>query len=229
MRKMSRKQDFASVARRYDIANRVLSFGLDTGWRRKAVSLCGIKGGERVLDICCGTGDLAFTFYRAGARNIYGSDICTEMLAYAKQKATKVGSDAKFEWFEGNCEYLDFEDESFDIVSCGFGIRNVSDVAKAAGEMHRVLKNGGRVCILEFSEPGNRLLRIFHRGYLRCILPLCGGIITGQYASYRYLSESIFNWVETVDMAEVLRDAGFGEIRVLKLSCGITTVYIAEK
>ena len=218
---------FDSIARRYDLANCLLSFGMDSYWRRAAVRLAGAKEGARVLDMCCGTGDLLFRFAKSGVEfgRLVGCDFSGEMIEIAKNKE-KSGT-GEIEWLVGDCCKTEFADGSFDIVICGFGVRNMEELGAGLREMHRVLGEGGRACILEFSLPKTWFLRLLYRFYLGKVLPIVGGLVTGKFEAYRYLARTVASWDEKIDMGAELRAAGFSEVLVKKLSLGIATVYIA--
>jgi len=217
---------FGKISGRYDLANHVLSLGVDLWWRRVLVRMSGVKAGESVLDMCCGTGDVAFAFakYRDGLR-IVGCDFSEEMVKFARGK--KTGGD--IEWKVGDCCSTDFADGEFDIVSCAFGVRNFADLGAGLREMNRILKSGGRACILEFSLPSIKVFRWAYLLYFKWVLPLVGGIISGDRQDYQYLVDSVLKWDREVDPARELREAGFDDIAMKRLSFGIATIHIAHK
>ena len=227
---------FDRIARRYDIANHLLSGGVDFHWRRVAVNMSNVNDGDQLLDMCCGTGDLAFCFARhgTGLNQITGCDFSSEMIDIAKTKQKKLSSrsvtlKAQFDWVVGDCTKTHFEDESFDIVSCAFGVRNMADLDAGLSEMHRLLRKGGRACILEFSLPKLRLFRWAYLTYLRYILPLLGGVLTGRLSAYRYFADSILKWDTRIDLGKRLGIAGLTEIATRRLNFGIATVYVYKK
>jgi demethylmenaquinone methyltransferase/2-methoxy-6-polyprenyl-1,4-benzoquinol methylase len=177
---------FASIARRYDAANEVLSLGVHRAWRRDAVRLSGAGEGDRVLDCATGTGDVALAFKRAvGSRGlVVGTDFCREMLVPAPGKARKARLDVRFSVADALA--LPFASRSFDISSIGFGIRNVDDPVACLGEMARVVRPGGRVVVLEFGQPRGAFGALF-RLYSRSVMPAIGGALTGNRAAYEYL------------------------------------------
>jgi len=217
---------FDSIAARYDAANHILSFGLDRYWREKTVKLASMGDGADVLDICCGTGDLAFAFARYSKASITGCDFSDQMLEIAKRKAKKFNN-KNFEWVRADCTTADFGGKKFDIISCGFGVRNLTDRQTALKNIRGLLKPGGKFCILEFSLPRNRVLRLFARGYLR-VVPLLGAVITANRAAYGYLSKTICQWAETIDLPAELRAGGFADIKVYELSFGMVRIYLAS-
>ncbi len=225
---------FSGIAGRYDLANHLLSFGMDSGWRGVAVGMTEPKDGERLLDMCCGTGDLAFSFASGESKlkEIVGLDLSGEMVELAKAKEKKLcgkGGLPEFEWGVGDCTASGYESGSFDIISCGFGVRNMEDLSKGLGEMHRLLREGGRACILEFSLPKGMWMRGVYLMYLSWILPVLGGIISGRYSAYRYLAKSVRLWSEGVDLEAELKRAGFSRVVTKKMSMGTVMAYVAYK
>ena len=219
---------FDSIAYRYDLANHLLSFGMDFYWRRAAVRLAGAKQGAKVLDMCCGTGDFLFSFAASGVEfgKLAGCDFSSEMIEIARLKEKRKGVEG-INWVVGDCCRTEFADGCFDIVSCSFGVRNMEDLPAGLREMYRVLGEGGRACILEFSLPKTWFSRLLYRIYLGKILPIVGGLVTGRFEAYRYLARTVVSWDEQIDMAGELKTAGFSEVAAKKLSFGIATVYIA--
>jgi demethylmenaquinone methyltransferase/2-methoxy-6-polyprenyl-1,4-benzoquinol methylase len=180
------RQMFASIARRYDAANEVLSLGVHKGWRRAAVRFSGARPGHRVLDCATGTGDLALEFKRAvgPSGEVIGTDFCAEMLESAPGKARRAGLEVQFA--VADVLALPYPDASFDVASIAFGIRNVDDPLRCLREMARVVKPGGRVVVLEFGQPGGAFGALF-RTYSKRVMPLVGGAMTGNRAAYEYL------------------------------------------
>lgn len=225
---------FDTIANRYDLANHVLSFGVDFHWRNKAIRSVLPVGGCRVLDMCCGTGDLTFAFARAGAAEIVGCDFSPEMirLAAAKEKRLRMQnrlSSVQITWRTADCTATGLDTQSFDIVSCAFGVRNLADLDAGLAEMHRVLRPGGQICIIEFSLPSNTLVRTAYLAYFRWIMPLLGGLITGRPAAYRYLYDSVRDWDRNTDLTTQLQKAGFRDIRTTPLTCGIAKLHLAAR
>jgi demethylmenaquinone methyltransferase/2-methoxy-6-polyprenyl-1,4-benzoquinol methylase len=184
--------------------------------------------------MCCGTGDLAFSFAAGPAKlkKITGCDLSPEMVELAKEKQKQLRSEKslpEFEWAVADCTATDFENESFDIISCAFGVRNMENLPNGLTEMHRLLRPGGRACILEFSLPKGMLMRWVYLIYLNWILPLLGGIISGRFSAYRYLAKSVKQWSQTVDLQAELKNAGFNSVVTKKLSLAVVTAYIAYK
>ena len=217
---------FGKISGRYDLANHVMSLGVDCWWRRVLVRMSGVRSGESVLDMCCGTGDVAFSFakYCRGLR-IVGCDFSKEMIELARIK--KGGSD--IEWCVSDCCSTDFRDGEFDVVSCAFGVRNFSDLQSGLREMNRVLKSDGRGCIIEFSLPAFWAIRWVYLLYFKFVVPIVGGIIGGDMQAYRYLSTSVLKWDREVDLGAELSKAGFDKVVARRLSFGIATFYAAYK
>ncbi|MFY2561840.1 bifunctional demethylmenaquinone methyltransferase/2-methoxy-6-polyprenyl-1,4-benzoquinol methylase UbiE [Corallococcus terminator] len=180
------RQMFSSIATRYDVTNEVLSFGIHRLWRRTAVRLSRAKEGDSVLDCASGTGDLALVFKRKVGSNgrVMGTDFCPEMLESAPAKAAKAGLQVDFQVADAMA--LPFADNSFDVASIAFGIRNVDDPVKCLSEMGRVVKPGGRVVVLEFGQP-NGVFGALFRFYSKTVMPAIGGMLTGNRAAYEYL------------------------------------------
>ena len=213
---------FASIAGRYDLLNRILSLWLDTGWRRRAVGELQLRPGDLVLDLCCGTGDLAHQILRGGGR-VVASDFCHEMLCAVPAKAPLARR------VEADALRLPFADGRFDAVTIGFGLRNLADPAAGLLEMRRVLRPGGRLVILEFSRPPGRLSRALYHLYLGRILPSVGDLLSRRRGPYRYLARSILAFPDQPALARQIRDAGFAEARWIDLSRGIVALHLGVR
>lgn len=217
---------FGKISGRYDLANHVMSLGVDRWWRRVLVRMSGARAGESILDMCCGTGDVVFAFAKyCRDLRIVGCDFSEEMIELARSK--KGGADV--EWCVADCSSTDFQDGHFDVVSCAFGVRNFADLQAGLREMNRVLKIDGRACIVEFSLPPVCVIRWVYLLYFKWVIPVVGGIIGGDMKAYRYLSRSVLRWDRDVDLMAELMKAGFGKVAAQRLSFGIATVYIASK
>jgi demethylmenaquinone methyltransferase/2-methoxy-6-polyprenyl-1,4-benzoquinol methylase len=211
---------FASIARRYDRANTVLSAGVHHRWRRTAVRRSGVKKGDRVLDCATGTGDLAIAFHHAGAK-VVGIDFTAEMIELARAKAPAIDFEV------GDVTALPYDAAAFDIASIAFGIRNVSDPRKALAEMARVTRPGGRVVVVEFGQPRNPIVRSLYGVYRRHALPTLGGVVTGEREAYQYLEESAARFPSGEEfVAMMVESALFAEITVEPLTCGIAYLYV---
>lgn len=221
---------FASIARRYDLLNHLLSLNIDKRWRKAVVRAVPPRSGDAVLDVCTGTGDLALAYARSGAIDlrIVGIDFCGEMLQIAREKTRRLGSATEF--FEQDAQDLRFPDATFDVVCCAFGLRNVSDPAKALREMVRTAKVGGRVAILEFSRPKLPVLRRLYMAYFRVLLPRIGQTVgKNDHQAYEYLPKSVMEFPDGQEMAALLRNAGLIDLVVRPLTFGIATLYVGVK
>ncbi len=222
---------FASIAASYDLNNRIHSFGLDQRWRRKTVSLCSVKPTDDVLDVACGTGDLAEAFADANPASVTGLDFTEPMLQLARTKATgrsRIEGYPVPRYIHGDAMVLPQADRSMDIVSIAFGIRNVSDPARALCEFRRVLRPGGRLAVLEFSEPSNAVLRSLNRLYTRRIMPLTATLLARDHSgAYRYLPRSVATFHDRESFTHLLTEAGFETVRMYPQTFGACVVYLA--
>lgn len=217
---------FSAIASSYDLNNRIHSLGTDRAWRRAAVTLAGMKAGERVLDVACGTGDLALEFVRRGAGQVWGVDFTPAMLEIACRK----NSTTMPLYLAGDAMRLPMPDQCVDIVSIAFGIRNVADSAIALREFARVLVPGGRLVILEFSHPKSRWFGPLYRFYCRHIMPRTATLIAGdRTGAYRYLPSSVDTFLDRTQMMQSIEHAGFTQISVQSLTLGIALLYRAVK
>ncbi|GAB4291057.1 MAG: bifunctional demethylmenaquinone methyltransferase/2-methoxy-6-polyprenyl-1,4-benzoquinol methylase UbiE [Ignavibacteriaceae bacterium] len=224
-RKKNVKRIFDSIAFRYDFLNHLLSFGMDIYWRKKAIKLTRFSDKSILLDIACGTGDFAAAARKTGVNNIYGADFSREMLKFFN---------AKSEWIRGNnfqavAEELPIKDNSVTNITVAFGVRNFYDLQKGFDSFFRVLNKNGKVTVLEFRMPGNFLFRSIYKFYFKKILPVIGGLISGDKEAYQYLPGSVEEFDETVDLPKLLRNSGFRKIEVHLLTFGIVQIVIAEK
>ncbi len=222
---------FGAIAHRYDLNNRIHSFGRDQAWRRQAVALVGVGPADRVLDAACGTGDLAEAFAAAGAGRVTGVDFSARMLELARRKAARArrkdGGAAVPDYVMADVTALPFEDRAFDIVSIAFGIRNVGDPPRVLREFRRVLRPGGRLVVLEFSQPSNPVLRGLNALYCRHVMPLTAGLLAGDRSgAYRYLPRSIVTFADRRHFADMLRAAGFDDVREHPMTFGVCVAYV---
>jgi len=206
---------FDRIAPVYDAMNRVMTAGLDRRWRRDAARTV-VRPGDEVLDVCCGTGDLAIADARAGGR-VTGLDFSEEMLARARRKAPAL------EWIRGDLLELPFPDERFDAATVGFGVRNVEDLDRALGELRRVLRPGGRLAILEITRPQG-VLAPFYRLWFDKGVPLIGKLLPGGDA-YTYLPASVRRFPGPGELADLMRAAGFDEVRYRVFGAGIVALH----
>ncbi|MCL5946060.1 MAG: bifunctional demethylmenaquinone methyltransferase/2-methoxy-6-polyprenyl-1,4-benzoquinol methylase UbiE [Planctomycetes bacterium] len=216
---------FSAIAPSYDLNNHLHSLWLDHYWRRQAVRLADIKSTDIVADIACGTGDLSMAFYRVHPKYVIGVDFCHAMLQGACKKTTAV-VERGISFYEGDALQLPLRDQSVDVVSIAFGIRNVSDWGQAVDEFHRILRPGGRLIILEFSLPHNPLLRAGYNFYFRRILPRTATLISGdKTGAYQYLPESVNTFISPVQLTQRMQKAGFSGVRAKSLTAGICYCY----
>jgi demethylmenaquinone methyltransferase/2-methoxy-6-polyprenyl-1,4-benzoquinol methylase len=208
---------FDRIAPVYDVMNRVMTAGLDRSWRRLAAQAV-VRPGDRVLDACCGTGDLALAAEREGGI-VTGLDFSARMLDRARLKSATV------EWVQGDMLELPFADGSFDAATVGFGVRNVDDLAAGLAELRRVLRPGGRLAILEITQPRGPLRPFFNLWFDR-VVPLLGRILPGGRA-YTYLPASVRRFPDTDGLAALLVEAGFGDVRVRLLGGSIVALHVA--
>lgn len=217
---------FARIAGRYDTANRLLSGGIDLWWRRQLVRKVRRHAPVDLLDLATGSGDVAFALARAlpPASRITGMDFCQPMLDEAIAKQSRDSSGAKIRFVQGDGLALPVADASFDAVTISFGLRNMADRHRALTEMRRALRLGGRVHVLEFSQP-YAWFRPFYYFYLRRILPTFAGLITGDRSAYEYLNASIASYPDAQAMSGELARAGFKAVEVRRMTGGIVALH----
>ena len=220
---------FNNIAPKYDFLNELLSLGIHKGWRKKAIGLLKSKQPKEILDIATGTGDFAMEALKLKPQRIKGIDISQGMLAIGREKIKKSNVDDIIELQLGDSENLPFETNSFDAITVGFGVRNFEHLEIGLVEMHRVLKEGGIACILEFSKPTVFPIKQFYNFYFRVITPLIGKVFSKDNSAYTYLPESVKAFPDGNDFLDVLNKAGFKNSRTILLTFGIASIYIAEK
>jgi demethylmenaquinone methyltransferase/2-methoxy-6-polyprenyl-1,4-benzoquinol methylase len=215
---------FEGVAPRYDFLNRVLSLGIDRGWRRRVVESLELRPEHRVLDLCCGTGDLALEIARQAP--VTACDFTWSMITRARAKSTSTGRNVAIAC--ADTLNLPFAADVFDRATIAFGIRNLESMTEGLAEIRRVLKPGGRIAILEFSQPNRGWLKLPYRVYLDWLLPAVGGLLSRKDA-YRYLAESIQGFPVPEVLVRLLEEARFREPRYSRLSGGIVALHLASK
>ncbi len=225
---------FGQIAPWYDFLNHLLSLNIDKRWREKTAKLVppGPATAGAILDLCTGTGDLALTYDRVarGAVPIIGADFCHEMLVRATEKARQCGAGDRVRFVEADAQALPFPDNTFQLVSNAFGLRNITDPDRGLAEMVRVLRPGGRIAILEFSKPRHWLFGRLYRAYFRYVLPLLGQLLSrSKESAYRYLPESVLKFPDYEDLATKLRAHGLTDVRYEPLTFGIATLYVGSK
>ncbi len=220
---------FDGIARRYDLLNRIISLGIDQSWRRRAVGLLALEGPCRVLDVATGTGDLAIETTRLLPSSVVvGVDPSTGMLGVGREKIASKGLEERVSLAEGEAESLPFEDETFDGVTIAFGIRNVADRPKGLREMARVVRPGGRVVILELSEPERGIMSSLAKLHIHGIVPAVGGLLSGS-REYGYLQASIAAFPQPDRFAEIMRGAGLEVEEVVKLTFGVAHIFVGRR
>lgn len=214
---------FAAIAPSYDLNNRLHSGWIDQYWRRKAVQWAGVRPTDHVVDVACGTGDLSLAFARAQPARVTGVDFTYEMLPLARRK---VAAGCRVDYVTGDAQCLPLPDGCCDVVSIAFGIRNVQDVSAALREFRRVLRPGGRVVVLEFAVPPNRLIRAVYNFYSARVMPLTATWISrDRSGAYKYLPQSVETFLTPVQMTRLLAEAGFADVRARPLTFGTVVVY----
>ncbi len=220
---------FDRIAPRYDLLNRVLSFGVDQSWRRKTVQALEVIEGDRVLDLATGTADLAISIAKSTpALEVVGLDPSAGMLDCGQEKVQRAGLSSRVRLARGEAEHIPFEDASFRAASIAFGIRNVADRSRGLSELHRVLAPGGRLAVLELSEPRSGVLGPLARFHIRTLVPWLGAMLSGQ-REYRYLQTSIAAFPPPDDFAEMMRTAGFEVTKVERLTFGVAVLYVGVR
>ena len=222
---------FGQIASRYDLSNHLLSLGIDRYWRWRTVRQVPPKGPAPILDLCTGTGDLALAYLRASRQApVVGADFCQPMLEVAIGKRKRAQAAERLEFVEADAQHLPFADESFQIVTVAFGLRNIADTDRGIAEMVRVCRTGGHVAVLEFSLPTRRPLRAVYGWYFRNVLPRIGQLLArNREDAYNYLPASVGQFPSGEDLAMRLRAGGLREVRYLPLTCGVATLYVGTK
>lgn len=235
MNKPQTKFDFDDISVRYDRCNHLFSFGIDHFWRRQLVKSVNLYPRQHVLDLCCGTGDVVFSFLKhSPVKNLTGLDISEKMIDLAQEKQIRFSSNSwmqnkSLSWKVADAAQTGLEAESFDFVTCAFGIRNIPDRMAALNEINRVLKPKGKLYILEFSLPSNPLLRVPYQFYLCRIMPLLGKVVIGAKEPLQYLAHSICDWHTEVDFSGDLDKTGFKLIHKIPLTRGVAALWVAVK
>ncbi len=224
------EQMFDEIAPRYDYLNHLLSMNIDKKWRKKAVHMMSNDHPKKVLDVATGTGDFAIDALRAMPElEIVGIDISAKMLEMGEKKLEALEDGNRISLRKEDSEAMSFPDDSFDAITCGFGVRNFDNLHKGLGEMLRVLVPGGKVYILEFSRPKYFPFKQLYSVYFRYILPSIGNMISKSKTAYSYLPESVAAFPDGDDMLEILENIGFKNTKCKKLTLGIASIYSGEK
>ena len=222
---------FATIARRYDLLNDLQSFGLHRIWKRRVVTLANVKPGDRALDLCCGTGDIALALAQRGAATT-GLDFSPHMLAVAesrKQNEHSRSHIANLNFIQGDAQLIPFADNSFDIVTVGYGLRNLASWEQGLEEMLRVARPGARLVVLEFGKPANAFWRAIYFTHLKCSVPLIGLLFCGNPQAYAYILESLKHYPAQLAVAEKMRRLKLANVRVIHLLGGAMAINYGEK
>ena len=224
-KKIRVRRIFESIAYRYDLLNHLLSFGTDYYWRRKAVKLTKLSSDSILLDVACGTGDFAIEAKKSGVDNIFGADFSVNMLKLFNKKSA---------WIAGRniqmvAENIPLKNSSVTNVTVAFGVRNFYDIQKGFDSFYNILKENGKATILEFRIPSNFIFKRLYKFYFKKILPVIGGIISGDRDAYNYLPKSVEEFDEKINLERLLMNSGFKKVEKFDLTFGIAQTIIATK
>lgn len=219
------KNIFDDISGKYDLLNHLLSFGVDKRWRKKALRLTGLTKDSFLLDVACGTGDVAIEAKKLGVEKIVGADFSHNMLSLFNKKS---------KWIIGNnvqmvAEQMPFKDNTFTNITVAFGVRNFYNIQEGFNSFYRVLKPNGKATIIEFRMPKNKLFASLYKFYFKKILPVIGGLISGNKSAYTYLPESVEEFDMKVDLVKLLQNSGFRKIDFYHFTFGIVQTLIAQK
>jgi demethylmenaquinone methyltransferase/2-methoxy-6-polyprenyl-1,4-benzoquinol methylase len=218
---------FHSVAAKYDVMNDLMSFGVHRLWKRFTIDMSGVRPGNKVLDLAGGTGDLTKKFSKivGPSGKVVLADINSSMLEVGRERLTNEGYVGNIEYVQANAQYLPFEDNTFDVITIAFGLRNVTDKDEALRSMFRVLKPGGRLLVLEFSHTKNPLLKKAYDLYSFTALPFMGKLVTNDSESYKYLAESIRMHPDQETLKGMMEDAGFNRVSYHNMTGGMVALH----
>jgi demethylmenaquinone methyltransferase/2-methoxy-6-polyprenyl-1,4-benzoquinol methylase len=222
---------FARIARRYDLLNDLQSFGLHRLWKRRVANLAQVHQADKALDICCGTGDIAFALARRGAETT-GLDFSAEMLsiAAARNRQPHAGQNASQPRFiQGDAQQISFPENTFDIVTVGYGLRNLTSWQRGLDEMFRVARPGARLIVLDFGKPANGLWRAIYFAHLKMSVPLIGLLFCGNASAYAYILESLKHYPAQLAVADKMRELKLANVRVINLLGGAMAINYGEK
>lgn len=221
---------FESIAPKYDVMNDILSFRRHKYWRRFTMDKMNVKPGSSAIDLCCGTCDWTISLANAsGTGTIVGLDFSSNMLEYGKRKVSALGLDGRISLVQGNAMNLPFEDDTFDYATIGFALRNVPDIAKVLSEMQRVVKPGGLVVSLELSKPTWQPFKSIYYFYFQKVLPFLGKLIAKRYDQYKWLPESLVQFPDHRQLAQLFKDTGLQDVAAYPLTGGIAALHIGVK
>jgi demethylmenaquinone methyltransferase/2-methoxy-6-polyprenyl-1,4-benzoquinol methylase len=220
---------FTRIAARYDLINDLQSFGLHRYWKKQVIREANPRGGEKALDVCCGTGDIALSLAQKGAE-VVGLDFSERMLEIARKRQSKGRAElARMQFVSGDAQNLPFPGGTFDMVTIGYGLRNLTSWETGLREMQRVAKPGGRLVILEFGKPENRVWRGIYETYLKLFSPALGLVFCADPAAYSYILESLKHYPAQRAVGEKMRELGLANVRVINLLGGAMSINYGEK
>ena len=220
---------FDDISDHYDFLNHFLSFGIDRKWRNKLVGLLATYHPDDILDVATGTGDLAISLSTLEPRKIIGIDISDKMLEVGRRKISEAGLEKKITFRSGDAEKIPFSDQTFDAITVAFGVRNFEDLSLGLREMKRVLRPGGIMMILEFSQPSSFPMKQAYHFYSRFFIPLIGRKVSRHPEAYQYLPDSVAKFPSGKNFLDILSGLGLRNLRHYRLSMGIASIYMAEK
>jgi demethylmenaquinone methyltransferase/2-methoxy-6-polyprenyl-1,4-benzoquinol methylase len=227
-RRAERVEDlFATIAPQYDRINDLQSFWMHRVWKRRMVKMAEVKSGDRALDVCCGTGDIAMALARAGADTV-GFDFSKAMLDVAEERNRK-SQVLNLKFRQGDAQHLPFDDKSLDVVTVGYGLRNLSSWQRGLEEMYRVAKPGARLLALDFGKPDNGLWRAMYFAYLKYFVPVFGKLFCGDAATHAYIYESLRHYPAQRGVAEHMRKLGCKDVRIVNLVGGAMSINFGRK
>jgi len=221
---------FGAIARRYDLLNDLQSFGLHRRWKRRVVELAAVKPGNRALDLCCGTGDLALALAQRGA-DVVGLDFSGAMLEIAEKRRQKnlKSQIQNLKFIQGDAQQIPFPDHSFEVVTVGYGLRNLANWEVGLAEMYRVAKPGGRLVVLDFGRPPNAVWREVYFMHLKLFVPLLGRVFCGDAQAYAYILESLKFYPAQAGVGAKMRELKLANVRVINLLGGAMAINYGEK
>lgn len=222
-------QMFDNIANRYDFLNSLLSLGIHKGWRKKCVNILKTKQPKVILDVATGTGDFAIECSKLNPTKVIGVDISEGMMSFGREKLKKLKLDSLITLENGNAETLSFGDNTFDAIVVGFGVRNFQNLEKGLANLHRILKPGGQLVILEFSYPTNWFIKTVYNFYFSYITPLIGKIFSNDNRAYTYLTESVKAFPNNQNFVAILNELNYKYTNFKSLSFGVASIYSAEK
>ena len=220
---------FDNISGKYDFLNHFFSAGIDNRWRKRAIKELAKSNPKIILDVATGTGDFAFEAMKLNPDKIVGIDISAGMLEVGKKKITKRNLNDKMEFQLGDSEDLKFDDGSFDAVTVSFGVRNFQDLKKGLAELYRVLKKDGKLIVLEFSKPKKFPVKQAYFTYFKYVMPVIGKVVSKDNSAYAYLPKSVMAFPDGAAFTDVLKELGFADTKIIPLTGGIASIYVAQK